>query len=238
MLDRTTLDRILPLHRASYDLLRWVSKSLDSGGLSFTTVHRDMGAGDAAADWLTRNYGSLPPACRPALADVRPFGFLLASYLQTSFELPRRPMPYPVPSCCCECCGYLASGRRLVVRSPSTRDVGQAHRLKAIWLKELARESGAAFDAEAERVFFSDKRLSHELAFVAYAAELVRRSEFASQGHGVLALWRAIAWRDGRPIRGFELTTDRVLVAQQATVDGLQGAPCREMNAFSTPMPR
>lgn len=224
MLDRTTLERILPLHRASYDLLRWVSKNLDSGGLSFATVHRNMGAGDAAADWLTRNYGSLPPACRPALADVRPLGFLLASYLSTSFELPSRPVPYLVTSCCCDCCGYLASGRRLVVRTPSTKDAGQAHRLKAIRLKELAEESGVAFDAEVERAFFSDRQLSHELAFVAYAAELVRRSEFASQGHGVLALWRSIAWKDGHPIKLFELSTDRVLEAQQAAIHGLRTA--------------
>jgi hypothetical protein len=224
MHDRTTLDRILRLHRASYDLLRWVSKSLDSGGLSFATVHRNMGAGDAAADWLTQNYGSLPPACRPALEDLRPFGFLLASYLSTSFELPSRPVPYLVTSCCCDCCGYLASGRRLVVRTPSAKDVGQAHRLKAIWLKELAEESGVAFDTEVEGAFFSDRQRSHELAFVAYAAELVRRSEFASQGHGVLALWRSIAWKDGHPIKRFELTTGRVLEAQQATIHGLRTA--------------
>lgn len=222
MLDRATLDRILSLHRASYDLLRWVSRNLDSGGLSFSTVHSNMSGGEAAADWLARNYGSLPPACRPATEDVRSFGFLLASYLSTSFELPSRPVPYRVASCCCDCCGYLASGRRLVVRTPSAKDVAQAHRLKAIWLKQIAEETGLAFDSEVERAFFSDKRLSRELAVVAYAAELVRRSEFASQGHGVLALWRSIAWRDGRPIRGFELTTNRVLEAQQATVEGLR----------------
>lgn len=224
MHDRATLDRILRLHRASYDLLHWVSKSLDSGGLSFATVHRNMSAGDAAADWLTQNYGSLPPACRPALEDVRALGFLLASYLSTSFELPRRPVPYLVTSCCCECCGYLASGRRLVVRTPSAKDVGQAHRLKTIWLKELAAESGIDFDTDVERAFFSDRHLSHELAFVAYAAELIRRSEFASQGHAVLALWRSIAWKGGHPIKGFALTSDRVLEAQQATIHGLRTA--------------
>ena len=63
--------------------------------------------------------------------------------------------------------------------------------------------------------------LARQLAIVTYVSELGRRSSFRGQGRPVPALWREFAWRDGRPVRSFELSTEDVLGAEKAVADAI-----------------
>jgi hypothetical protein len=83
-------------------------------------------------------------------------------------------------------------------------------------LEALAADTGAALFREELGSFLREHpSLDRCVALVAYARELDRRSAFRGQGRPVLALWRDFAWKEGRPIKSFELTTEEVLLAQE-----------------------
>ena len=54
-----------------------------------------------------------------------------------------------------------------------------------------------------------------DVALATWGFEMLRRSEFASQGEAVLALWREFAWEAGRPRRGFRLTARAIVEAER-----------------------
>lgn len=205
LLTRPVLDRLLRLHACSYSLVKWVSSSLESGKLSFAVVHRTVDSAAAAEEWLRRHYDSLPRESRPDRSELRDFSHLFVSYLSTSFRLPDTPTPRLLHRCCCECCSYLGVAHRLVPLDPTSKDQAQAHRLKLLCLNALAEALGTALTPEKQAAILGNKTLSIELAHLSYAYELNRRTQFASQGTGVLSLWRTIAWEDGRPKRNFTL---------------------------------
>lgn len=212
------LERVLRLQKQSYGLLKWLNQHLKSGSLSFSVVHRAIGGSAAAEDWLGRNKAHIPPALVPPASDYREFSYLLASYLFTSFTLPTDKVTERVADCHCFCdyCSYVVAIHRLVPRNPTAKDRQQAHALKRLFLGRLTEDLGYPLEKSLEEAVFSTKTLSLELSCATYAYQLIRRTEFASQGSAVLVLWRDIAWEDGRkPRKNFELTAARVVHSEQ-----------------------
>ena len=65
-----------------------------------------------------------------------------------------------------------------------------------------------------------DSAIAEDLAWAAYGRELVRRTEFTSQGIGVLVLWREIAWDSkGRIKAKFKLAPVRMIAAEKKLID-------------------
>lgn len=205
---------VLRLHERSYALLKWVGASLASRKLSFSVVHESTGSAEAVEEWLTRHRANVPADLRPDPAELRPFSFLFASFLATSFRLPAEPEVIR-RNCCCDCCAYLSVAHRLVPRDVTPKNQGEAHRLKELCLEALAESLGRTLAAERRASVLGDKALSFELSHVSYVFELLRRTEFTSQGPGVLVLWRNVAWENGKPRKNFKLTAERVLAAQE-----------------------
>jgi hypothetical protein len=229
MLDRIRLERVLNLQEKSYALLRWVSATLVGGKLSFAVAHDAMDTGEAAEEWIGRHLSNIPPNARPATGEATEFARLFASYLATSFELDKpatRLQTYD--GCWCGYCAYLQAGPRLRARNPSKKANRMAAELKKIYLRDLAAElklglgyvelqlRGAAIGA--------DPALRKDLAMATWSAELLRRAEFASQGEGVLALWREFAWQDGRVVRDFKLTAEHACRAEVSMLCALRSA--------------
>lgn len=220
----TDLERLLNLHQKSYAVLKWVNGALEAGKLSFSVVHEATSTAHAAEEWLRRHYENLPREHRPTMDELPAFSHLFASYLTTSFRLPDQPVAKRIGFCCCECCSYLSYAHRLVPVDPNAKDQSQAHRLKALCLRALGETVGIAVTPAQEAAVLGDKTLSFELAHVSYAFELLRRTEYASQGTGVLSLWRTIAWEGGRPRRKWRLTADRVVQAEARVFEALKAA--------------
>jgi hypothetical protein len=217
MIDVSTLQTVLQLHEKTFALLRWVGGQLRHGSLDWSRDHADMSAGEAAEDWLRRNLHNLPGDARPGEEELRAFARLFASYLQTSFEIVRPEHGRRLSSCGCDCCfcSYLSSAPYLKPRSLSKKARATAMELKRLYLQELARDTGVSVNPErGAELTFGQSPLTRELALAAYAKELIRRTEFMTQGEGVYALWREFAWKDGHPDRGFRLTAKAIAQAQ------------------------
>ena len=77
---------------------------------------------------------------------------------------------------------------------------------------------------ELEAFLGKNPDLQRPLTLVTYARELARRSHYRGQGRPVLALWRELAWKEGRPDKKFQLEVrpilgaERILLARLAEV--------------------
>ena len=63
--------------------------------------------------------------------------------------------------------------------------------------------------------------LREQVAIATWGAEMLRRSEFASQGEAVLILWREFAWDSGRLKRDFRITARAICDAERRIVERL-----------------
>jgi len=98
-------------------------------------------------------------------------------------------------------------------------------RLKVIALEKLALEYELPlFANEVDRFLGEHPELDRDVAIVAWTLEVPRRGEFRGQGEPVLALWREIAWKEGRPDRKFEPTAEFVLAAEARVGESLKKA--------------
>lgn len=227
MFNPNELERVVTLQQKSYQLLRWVNDALRSGTLNFNKVHHAADVSVAAEEWVGRYFHSIPADARPDESELEPFARLFASYLTTSFDLVAQPGMRRVSShhCYCAFCSYLAAADHLRVRSPDKKARQRAQQMKDLYLSSLAAEAGVALSAADRESLLSDPKTADDLAFAAYGRELLRRSQFASQGEGVLVLWREIAWdQKGKVKKGFTLSAERILQAEATLVERLAQA--------------
>ncbi len=225
MFDADELERVVDLQGKSYRLLRWVGESLNGGTLTFNTVHEAMGLTEAARDWLTRHYASLPSEARPDdKADLPAFASLFASYLTTSFELIEKPGARRISSsrCYCSYCSYLSQANYLRARTPGKKAQASVRQMKELYLNALLADVAKVPDPHARaNTVLENPALAPAVSYATYGRELVRRSEWASQGEGVLVLWREIAWERGKLKKNFTLSARAITNAEAAIVEQL-----------------
>lgn len=225
MFDPPQLRTVLALHEKSFALLRWVRSSLRTGRLSFAVVHDNTDSATAAGEWIRRHLRNLPADARPPDEQLEVFSRLFVSFLTTSYKLnPNSVRLTTACGCYCSYCAYLQASPQLDPRNPSKRDFQTAHELKQIYLGKLASELQVTSPTEAVQQALSSKELAEPVALATWGAELIRRSEFASQGEAVLALWRQFAWKEDKPKSKFKLTADLMIAAEQAVVSGMESA--------------
>jgi hypothetical protein len=223
MFDDTRLREALQLQRKSYQLLRWANKAVREGRLKVAELHGNMSTSQAAHSWIERNRSSLPPEARPEPGQIDQFAHLFASYLITSFQVTRQ--RWVSDGCACSFCSYLIAVPHLQAKTPSRLDREVARKLKVIALEKLALNAGLPlFAEEVERFLGEHAELERDVALLAWTSEVLRRGEFRGQGEPVLALWREIAWKGGRPDRKFEPTAEVVLAAEARIGEALKKA--------------
>jgi hypothetical protein len=181
-----------------------------------------MSMSAAALQWVRKHYEQIPEDVRPPKADLPAFAHLFASYLSTSYTVADKQVASDC-GCYCPWCRYLVSVRRLRPRSPSKKAKREARELKLILLRQIAQEAQVQIGSNQIDDLLADQgELGRAISWATYGQELVRRAEFASQGEGVLVLWREIAWNDKGTIRpGFKLTAEAFMDAQKAILDRL-----------------
>jgi hypothetical protein len=215
--DSALLARTLTMHERSFALFKWVREALRNGGMSFAVLHGVSDSSTAAAEWLRRHLPAIPRDVRPAEEDIEVFARLFVSFLTTSYELsPTKPRLVSDCGCYCSYCTYLRASAALVARKPSKKDFQTAIELKRIYVGALAKE--LRIDDAATRVasVLASRDLCRQVALATWAAELLRRAEFASQGQSVLALWKEFAWENNRPIKKLRLTSEQFQLAEES----------------------
>jgi hypothetical protein len=222
MFDEARVARVLELHERSYALLRWVKAALRDGHLSFEVVHDAGDSASAAEEWVRRHLANLPREARPAEPDVPTFARLFVSFLKTSFRLNADSVRLvSAGKCRCPFCSYLQAGPGLDPVSPSRKHAEAARELERIYLARLSSELPTPPPREVVEAVLDVRDLRESVAMATWTAEMLRRSEFASQGEAVLALWRAFAWEDGRPRRDYRPTARALCAAERRVRDAL-----------------
>lgn len=221
-MNRAELEKAVEIHAKTFALLKWINCQVRRGVRLFDTVHERMTAYAAAEDWLRRCSDQLPPDCRPAKGEIEAFAHFFVSYLATSFEVAGRIRKLPC-GCYCDYCTYFVELKHVRARNPDRKARGKAVEIKARYVESLGRDAGAELSSTAALEFVrSFKELASDMALGAYGTHLIRRTHFASQGEGLLALWREFAWVDGRSNRKFELKAAAILGAEERVVEALR----------------
>jgi hypothetical protein len=222
MFEKKELIRGIELQNKSWELLRWSNRALQAGQLTMAEVHQSMSMADAAEAWIRRNFHCFPTDIRPQNEEVGAFANFFASYLKTSYRLVNNKRVSACGVCWCDFCSYLTSA--LVPRKPAKKAYGVAHGLKIILLRRLAEEMNLPY-VEADLHEFLDgldAATGRAVVTATYGQELLRRTEFLSQGEGVLVLWREMAWeRNGKVREGFKLTAELFLNAEKCVKGAL-----------------
>ncbi|MCP4104541.1 MAG: hypothetical protein GY749_03235 [Desulfobacteraceae bacterium] len=216
MLKSDTIEHVIELHEKSYKFLKWVNNSLSHGVLKFDVVHNAMSTSDASREWIKRHFYNIPLDIRPDEDHIDEFAHLFASYLTTSFK-PIKPRYILKSYCGCYCtvCSYLVSVAYLIPRKLTKKARKYALELKHICLSSLAEELELALTDSEINQLLKNRELSEKISMLTYCNELVRRTQFVSQGEGVLVLWREIAWEKTAPKKGFRLKTNDILNAEK-----------------------
>ena len=224
MFSQVQLEDTIELHEKSYRLLTWVNGALKRNVMKFDVLHEAMSAAEAAKEWIGRHYETIPLHARPSKSKIPAFANLFASYLATSFELEKSPGT-PLESYCgcyCPMCSYLSKADYLKVRKLSKNARKAAYELKSVYLTVLSEELELPMIRPEIDQLLNDKEIYPAIALAAYGYELIRRTEFASQGEGILALWREIAWDGNAPRKKFAMKAADVLDAERKIIEKMK----------------
>jgi len=176
------LNHVLHLQGVAYRLILWLNEQAarDPRRLSESEIG-NIRYGASCLGWLERVHGELPVELRVNHADRPALANLIAAFLQTSFDcrLTRVRWNGPlVPQ-------LVASGHARKARS-------EALALERISLKVLLEDEGQPVEHACVTRVMHDRARRDDLLLWSYAVELVRRSQFASQGHAVHYLWKQL----------------------------------------------
>ncbi len=188
------LKRVLKLQEQAYNLLLWIGRRAESQpGLLGDESVTELRTGAGAQAWVRRMQGSLPVEWRPEQGDIPAFARLLSAFFTTSFRLETVNQR-----------GRRVSKLTLGLKSNNKRNkrraAGTARALERIWLIELAGEAGIPIGAARADELMRQPAVQDDLVVWSYACELLRRSQYASQGVAVHAMWRSMDQQQrGRP---------------------------------------
>lgn len=174
------LERAIRLWKQSFAIRRLLPQSLKAS----EDVH-------SVGVWLERHGALLPVELRPAQNEIPALARMLTSFASTSFN--ERAHLLRAPS----------GAKRAKAKARSSAEV-----LKGFVLEELAAEHGLALPSEIQERLIGI--CPPELTLVAYAKELVRRTEYASQGPSVYWLWLELNERSRN-----DLTVEAIRLAEQ-----------------------
>ena len=225
MFEQKHLRDIVILHEKSFALLKWVRAALKEGSVSFAVIHGNTDSASAAVEWIRRHVNNIPNDARPDAEQIPAFARLFLSFLTTSFRLKPNSMQL-VSKCGCLCsyCSYLRAGPDLEPRTPSKKDVRTATELKRIYLGKIATEIGIVETNAIVEALLESVEISEDISVATWGSELLRRSEYASQGEAVLALWRQFAWRNNSPKPKFRISVPRLLDAERMIIAAMEAA--------------
>ena len=115
----------------------------------------------------------------------------------------------------------MQAGPNLDPRAAAKKDVQAAVELKRIYIDKLASELGISNLGPVVDKVLGTSDLATDVSMATWGAELLRRSEYASQGQAVLALWRQFAWQGNTPRPKFQITANKLITAERNIVSSI-----------------
>lgn len=157
---------------------------------------------EMARGWLRQNKGQIPEALTPTEDEIDGVARMICSFPSTSvnkdaFTLRRSPG---------------RGSRKLKGKANSKAEV-----LKRFTLERIASESGLELSFDCVERLAADFDRHLDLILVTYAGELIRRTEFASQGLPVYWLWLQLD-----PEQRKNITCDSITEAERRVADWLR----------------
>lgn len=193
------LEIAVELQRKAYGLLLWLKqRARTNPALLRPDEVAALASGETCAEWAGCRLASFPHEFRPADGQLLAFGFVLSSFLNTSFRV-------------AESRRWDRAETTLVVGSTTFR--GRRHKQHAmrrqqqvadelcgLALDALAEEHDLKVSAELVKQALAATEVARDLRLWTYGCELVRRVEFASQGAAVHRLWLELGQRDRKAL--------------------------------------
>ena len=171
------LENALNLQRRAYGLLLWLSREASN-----TLDEEALGSPSRCAEWAKHYWNQLPGEFRPVPADTDAFARMLSSFFNTSFHLDRSRGVV-----------RLVRGRKFKDKRnkkyATDRTEKAAAQLERAALASLAADESIQVENADLSEILGDDALTESAGLWAYGCELVRRSQFASQGPAVHHLW-------------------------------------------------
>ena len=167
------LEAALDLQKRAYALLLWIGR--EASARPHLLDAEALGSSTLAAHWLTRNLNVFPTELRPHLDELHPFALMLTSFFNTSFHVK-----------------HSGTARRLVrgqnfkdrrnKKYATSRAENAAEELCRLAINAIAEEEGVPAPSGVVDELIQDDALNAAVSLWAYGCELVRRSQFATQG--------------------------------------------------------
>jgi hypothetical protein len=229
VLVRDQVERAVELQARGYRLLKWLEKALDEGFIAPEAAHLYARMEDAAQAWIERHYLNLPNAARPERADLPAFSRLFSTYLTNTFDLDENPgqrLYSPDAHCFCPCCSWMVRVPHLRPKKVGAADKKVAESMKRALVRKLALQAGSSISEDAVDDALRAPNLKEAVGLTTYAADLLQRLDGVAVGPATLVLWRSFAWtQQGSPKKGFTLSTDAIMLSQQAILEHLRSYP-------------
>jgi hypothetical protein len=229
VLDREQVERAVELQARGYRLLKWLEKALNEGFIAPEAAHLYARMEDAALAWIERHYLNLPDAARPERGDLPAFSRLFSTYLTNTFDLEENPgkrLYSPDAHCFCPCCSWMVRVPHLTPKKIRAADKKVAESLKRALVRKLALHTSSSIFEDAVDEVLRDPSLKEAVGLTTYADDLLQRLNGIAVGPATLVLWRSFAWtQQGSPKKGFVLSSDAIMLSQQAILARLCSYP-------------
>jgi len=187
-MDLTELQTILDLHKKAYDLLLWLNGQTRSRPALLKGAQAEsLASTERCVAWLKRHLNDFPVELRPHPDEFQVFGHLFSSFFSTSFRVVETQGWDSVQTSLSRGAKSL-HGRRHKIHT-ERREERAADELRRLALAGLAQERGIDLAANTLEKGLMELSLAGDLALWTYARELIRRTQFASQGGAVHRLW-------------------------------------------------
>lgn len=190
-MNQEQIERTLKLQKLAYALLMWLKEQArkDRSLVEPETVEAISSAG-SCEEWLAQRLPIIPAQLHPSPHDFTAFTRLFSSFFTTSFRVGQ--VYWGERAETTVVAGVKELHGRRHKKHSERRAEQAAIELKRLALTALAETEELPCDALlAERAVVSEA-VAKDLSLWTYVRELVRRTEFASQGPGVHRLWLAL----------------------------------------------
>lgn len=212
MFNNESVFKAVEIQKLGYVFLMYITDKIDSKKFTFSRIHEDENAKDVFLDWINNYYDYLPQRILPKKNEIEEFSNYFVSYLTTSFVLTDEPeRQNNVIGCNCDICLKMISLSHLKPLSPNNWDRELADEKRVEIIKELGNFLEVNLTDEVYLKIAYNSEYIQDTAYLAYTKSLFERIKFAKGGRYILALWRQIAWHEGKPIKGFELKADNIM---------------------------
>ncbi len=228
LFERDEVEQAVRIHGKAYRLLRWMEEAFSHGIIAPEDAGQYVSTQEATFGWIEKHLPRFPEDAQPDQRELREFSNYFSTYLANTFDIDAEPGGKrfsPNEHCSCPICSWMVRAPHVKAKKVTGGARMRAQNLKNDVLDRIADSHGGNLSADARHRIAQEEPLTDALNLCAYAVDLLERMKGFAQGPATLALWRSIAWTpQGSPKKGFELSVDEIMNAQDQVVSRVRAA--------------